>query len=73
MYKNPKKFGIILDKNIGFDRLINVFDRFGNGEETKMAFEYEKTTPFGESMTNEQIISNYNDIQSFLKENNYNF
>ena len=73
MYKNPKKFGIILDKNVGFDRLINVFDRFGNGEETKMAFEYEKATPFGESMTNEEIINNYNDIQSFLKENSYNF
>lgn len=73
IYKNPTKFGINLDKDLHFDKLINVFNRFDDTEEVVMSFHYDKITPFGESMSNEEIINNYKDMQHFLRENNYIF
>jgi len=73
IYKNPDKFGIILDNDINFSKLFNVFNRFGTDEEVLMSFKYKETTPFGKSMTNEEIIKNYNDLQSYLRSKNLNF
>lgn len=73
IYKNSDKFGIILDNNIDFSKLFNVFNRFGSDEEVLMSFKYKKITPFGESMTNETIINNYNELQSYLRSKNLTF
>lgn len=73
IYKNPDKFGIILDNDINFSKLFNVFNRFGTDEEVLMSFRYKETTPFGKSKTNEEIIQNYNDLQSYLRSKQLNF
>lgn len=73
IFKNPKKFGIKLDPDIPFEKLFPVFGRFNEEEKPYMVFEYDKVTPFGESMTNEEIINNYMEIQSYLRENKLNF
>lgn len=73
IYKNPDKFGIILDNDINFSKLFNVFNRFGTDEEVLMSFKYKEITPFGKSMTNKEIIKNYNELQSYLRSKKLNF
>lgn len=73
IYKNPRKFGINLDTDIHFDKLFNVFNRFDDTEEVVMSFHYDEVTPFGESMTNEEIVRNYNELQTYLRENSLCF
>ncbi len=70
---NPKKFGIKFDPATPFDKLFPVFGRFDEKEKFGMTFEYERTTPFGKSLTNEEIIGNYQEIQAFLRENGLTF
>ncbi len=73
IYKHPELFGMKFDPNTPFDKLFSLFGRFDENEKMNMVFEYEKTTPFGESMSNEEIISNYNEIQAYLRVNKLNF
>lgn len=73
IFKDPKRFGIKFDPSTPFDKLFSIFGRFDENERLDMAFEYEKITPFGESMTNDEIINNYNKIQSYLRENKLTF
>src|SRR3989339_639833 len=73
MYKNPQKFGMKMDPNITFDKLFNVFSRFDESEKPYMVFEYDKVTPFGEGKSSAEIIDNYQEIQTFLRENKLTF
>jgi radical SAM superfamily enzyme YgiQ (UPF0313 family) len=67
IYSNPKKFGIEIDQE--YSEYKSLFGRFDPEELPKLTFKYEKTTPFGESMTNQEIIDNYVKVQNFLREN----
>jgi anaerobic magnesium-protoporphyrin IX monomethyl ester cyclase len=73
IFHHPEQFGIKFDQNTPFDKLFSLFGRFDENERLDMVFEYEKITPFGESMTNEEIINNYNEIQLFLRESKLTF
>ena len=73
MFKNPKKFGMILNDKLCFSKLNNISGRFDDKETPYMAFKYEKTTPFGESMSNKEIVDNYMTIQAYLREHKLNF
>lgn len=66
VYDHPEKFGI---KNITTDwsKTMHMWSRY-NSEEPVMTFEYEVQTPWGQSMTNDQIIKNYLELQKRLKE-----
>lgn len=70
IYRNPKRFGIILDKEISGFR--SVFGRFDKNEKPRIIFEYEKITPFGKGKSKEDILNDYETVQDFLRENNYN-
>lgn len=73
IFKQPEQYGIKFDQNTSFDKLFSIFGRFNEEEKMRMNFEYEKITPFGESMSNEEIIKNYNEIQAFLRGNKLTF
>jgi radical SAM superfamily enzyme YgiQ (UPF0313 family) len=73
IFKNPNKFGIKFDPNTPFDKLFSLFGRFDGKEKINMVFEYDKITPYDDRMSNEEIINNYLEIQSFLRENELTF
>lgn len=73
MFRNPDKFGMEIDKTMPYDRYFSVFGRFDENEEPTLAFRYKKDTPFGKPFNNEQIISNYKELQEYLRKNNLNF
>lgn len=68
VYNNPKKFGI---KTVTTDwaRTMHMFGRYEQ-ETPTLTFEYEKETPWGKGMSNEEIINNYLELQRRIKENN---
>ena len=66
-YQNPKKYGI---KHI-YDDLsqhAHLLYRFDEDEETGLPFEYESMTPFGKSLSREEIIFNIKEVQKYLRE-----
>ncbi len=69
---NPKSYGI---KSVSPDwhDYRNLYARFDEEEKPHMWFEYSETTPWGKSMSNEQIIGNYSELQAILRERNLNF
>lgn len=69
-YNNAGKYGIKLDSNITSFR--TAFGRFDENEKAHLTFEYEKTTPFGRSMSREKIVENYERVQAFLRNNGLN-
>jgi radical SAM superfamily enzyme YgiQ (UPF0313 family) len=73
IFENPSKFGMKIKPNLSFDELFQIFCRYDNSEEIKMLFEYEKITPFGKSLTNNEIISNYIELQTYLRGKKLNF
>ncbi|MHC4494898.1 MAG: B12-binding domain-containing radical SAM protein [Planctomycetota bacterium] len=70
--QNPESFGI---RHVSPDwhDYRNLYARFDREEQPQMWFEYEETTPWGESMSNERIIGNYSELQTILRERNLNF
>lgn len=68
IYRNPQKFGI---KSISTDwsKTMHMASRYDN-EEPTLTFEYENETPWGKSISNEQIVKNYLELQQRLKERN---
>ena len=70
IYHNPKRFGIKLDSDIHSFR--SVFGRFDKKEKSKIVFEYERETPFGKGKTKEEILNDYEKVQDFLRDNNFN-
>jgi len=73
IYNHPEKFGIKMNYDIPFDDYRSSFGRFDANEKPQMIFEYEKQTPFGRGKSVGEIINEYVGVQTFLRENNFNF
>lgn len=73
LYENPHKFGMNLRSNVGFDKYQSTFGRFEESEKPHMVFNYDSQTPWGCSMTSDQIIRIYMQLQSVLRERKLNF
>jgi radical SAM superfamily enzyme YgiQ (UPF0313 family) len=65
--KNAKSLGI---KSIEPDlsKHAHLMYRFGDDEEVGLPFEYEKMTPWGPSLTREEIANNIKQIQQYLRD-----
>ena len=72
MYKNKDKYGIEL-LNHNYNELRNYFGRLDPNEKTKMFFKYKEQTPWGYTLSNTQIIENYDKLQTILREKGLNF
>ena len=59
------------DNNQTNKKFRTVFGRFDKNEKPIMTFEYEKSTPFGKSMSNDKILTDYEYVQDFLRESGY--
>ncbi|UCF00106.1 MAG: B12-binding domain-containing radical SAM protein [Planctomycetota bacterium] len=69
---NPDEFGMrITNKN--WDDYYTVFGRFDENEKPHLLFKYKKTTPWGESLSAEKILNNYNELQAILRDRNLIF
>jgi hypothetical protein len=62
-----------IDPSVPFDKYMFAFGRFNGEEKTPHFFEYEKTTPFGEGMSMDEILANHETVQAYLRENRINF
>ena len=71
-YQEPKKYGI---KYINGDlsQHAHLLFRFDEDENTGLPFEYEPITPFGKSLTREEIIFNIKVVQKYLRERNMSY
>jgi len=69
VFNNPEKFGI---KNIDtdWDKTMHMYGRYEK-ETPRLTFEYEKETPWGPSLSNEEIVRNYLDLQEKMSEYGY--
>lgn len=71
-YSDPERFGMrITSRN--WDDYSNVFASFDENERPKMVFEYKKDVPWGKSLSNDEIIDNYLQLQSYFRERNLKF
>ena len=68
-YKNPKEFGI---KSIDPDlsKHAHLLFRFSDKEEVGLPFEFQDQTPWGPSLTREDISNNIRSLQRYLGERN---
>ena len=73
LYTNPDRFGMRINHDVPFDKYLFSFGRFDDKEQAPRFFEYEKVTPFGESMSMNEIMDNYGKVQNYLRENEINF
>jgi radical SAM superfamily enzyme YgiQ (UPF0313 family) len=73
IWNNPQRFGMKINHDIPFEKYLFAFGRFDDDEKTPAFFEYEKSTPFGEGMSMDQIIENHETVQRYLRERNINF
>jgi radical SAM superfamily enzyme YgiQ (UPF0313 family) len=66
VFNEPHRFGI---KSIQTDwsKTRHMHGRYDN-EVPELTFEYEEVTPWGRSLTKEQIVKNYLDLQARLRE-----
>ena len=72
IYKTPEKYGIkILSEDWSKYRV--AFGRFEDNEELPKVMEYEEMTPWGKAMPWHQIQQNYNILQTYLRERNFNY
>lgn len=68
MYKHPEKFGMKWVNKDDWDRTMHLYSRYED-EMPTLTFEYDKKTPWGKGLSNEQIVKNYLELQNRLKEN----
>ena len=73
IWRNPQQFGMKINRGVPFDKYLFAFGRFNGDEKTPRFFEYEKVTPFGEGMSMDEIISNHETVQNYLREKQINF
>lgn len=73
IWNNPQRFGMKINPNVPFDKYLFAFGRFDDDEKTPHFFEYDKVTPFGESMSMDEIIENHETVQTYLRERHINF
>ena len=67
VYRNPSKFGI---KNITSDWSNTMHIHGLDENRPELTFEYNQNTPWGRSLTNDQIIDNYFELSRRLKRSN---
>ena len=72
IYETPERFGIKL-KSTGWQHFQMLFGRQDENELPSLSFEYEKDTPWGKSLSNQEILSNYTELQGIFRERNLNF
>ncbi len=72
IYEHSERFGIEL-QDYALEKAFPVSGRFNEDEKTQLTFEYKKQTPFGASLTNDQILSNHREVLQFLWNNGLNF
>ena len=66
IFQNYRKYGIVhIDRD--WDKYSHLLFRFSDEEETGLPFEYEKTTPWSESFTRDEIKKNIIDLQKWLE------
>lgn len=73
LYRNPGRFGMKINPEVPFDKYLFSFGRFDGEEKAPRLFEYEKVTPFGESLSPEEILDNHAKVQDYLREQGINF
>lgn len=66
VFNNPEKFGIKY-VNTDWGKTMHMFGRYTN-EIPTLTFEYNEVTPWGEGPRNEDIINNYIQLQTRLKD-----
>ena len=67
IFQDYRKYGIVhIDRD--WNKYSHLLYRFSDEEETGLPFEYEKTTPWGESFTRDEIKKNIIDLQKWLEE-----
>lgn len=73
LYRNPDRFGIQINHDVPFEKYLFSFGRFDDSEQAPRFFEYEKVTPFGNSLCMDEIMDNYAKVQNYLRDNGINF
>jgi radical SAM superfamily enzyme YgiQ (UPF0313 family) len=73
IWNNPERFGMKIDRTVPFEKYMFAFGRFDGEEKAPHFFEYEKTTPFGEGMSMDEIIANHETVQAYLRTKRINF
>ena len=69
MYNYPEKFGMEWVTH-DWKKTMHLFSRYEN-EKPQLSFRYKKDAFWGKSLTNEQIVDNYLELQKRVKENGY--
>jgi len=66
MFNNPGKYGM---KHVAsdWDNTMHMYGRYEH-EIPELTFEYEEDAPWGKSLSNEQIVENYLELQKRLAE-----
>jgi anaerobic magnesium-protoporphyrin IX monomethyl ester cyclase len=72
-YEKPRKFGMNLNSDVGFDKYQSAFGRFEENEKPHLVFEYDRETPWGRAMAPDQIMNIYMQLQAVLRERKLNF
>lgn len=72
MFESPEKFGIIIETN-DWERYRSAFGRFDENELPDMTFHYNEITPWGKSISKDQIVQNYIELQTILRDRGLNF
>ena len=73
LYRNPDRFGMIINYDVPFDKYLFAFGRFDEEEKAPRFFDYKKETPFGKGMSMDEILDNHAKVQNFLRERDINF
>lgn len=71
-YKYPERYGININVT-SWNQYRVAFGRFDANELPMMVFEYNKVTPWGTGMSKDQILRNYIELQTVLRERGLNF
>lgn len=72
-YENPRRYGMNLYPEVGFEKYQSAFGRFDGNEKPHLVFEYDHETPWGRAMPPAQIIGVYTRLQAAMRERGLNF
>ena len=65
VFRNPSKFGI---RNIETDWENTMHIHNLDRKKPELTFQYQESAPWGKTLTNEQIVNNYLELDAFIKE-----
>jgi anaerobic magnesium-protoporphyrin IX monomethyl ester cyclase len=72
IFNHPENYGIKI-KTYDWKKYFSLAGRFEEEEGPDMIFEYDKVMPWGKGMSREQIVHNYVELQTILRERGLNF